>query len=129
MACLYPDMESGKTKSFDNQVLCMISEYHLTCLSQGSTCISLVIPEAAEDLLPLIKEYLPDDGSWETRDLRVTEKGRTLWLAGWLHCLNMAAAVCETASWSLDIAWHCRGPLLEFLLVLQTSSLMFEEVV
>ena len=29
----YPDMELGKAKSLNNQVLCMISEYHLTCLS------------------------------------------------------------------------------------------------
>ena len=32
MACHYPDMEPGKAKSLNNQVLCMISEYHLTCL-------------------------------------------------------------------------------------------------
>ena len=33
MACHYPDMEPRKAKSLNNQVLCMISEYHLTCLS------------------------------------------------------------------------------------------------
>ena len=129
MACHYPDMELGKMKSLNNQVLCMISEYHLTCLSQGTTCISLVIPETVEDLLPPMEEYLADEGPRETRDLRVTERARTLWVAIWLHCLDMAAAGDETTSWSLDIAWHGRGPLLEFLLAPQMSSLMFEEVV
>ena len=33
MACHYPNMGPGKAKSLNNQVLCMISEYHLTCLS------------------------------------------------------------------------------------------------
>ena len=32
MAHHYPDMELGKAKSLNNQVLCMISEYHLTGL-------------------------------------------------------------------------------------------------
>ena len=35
MASHHPDLESGAAKSLNNQVLCMISEYHLMCLSQG----------------------------------------------------------------------------------------------
>ena len=129
MACHYPGMELGKAKSLNNQVLCMISEYHLTCLSQGSSCISSVLPEAAKDLLPPIEEYLADDSFQGTRDLRVKEKAKTLRVAVWLHCLDMAAAEDGTASLSLDVAQHSRGPLLEFLLAPQTSSLMFEEVI
>ena len=129
MAHHYPGMESGEAKSLNNQVLCMISEYHLTCLSQGSSCISPVLPEAAKDLLPPIEEYLADDSFHGTRDLRVKEKAKTLWVAVWLHHLDMAAAEDGTASLSLDVAWHGRGPLLEFLLALKTSSLMFEEVI
>ena len=71
MACHYPGMELGKAKSLKNQVLCMISEYHLTCLSQGSSCISPVLPEVAKDLLPPIEEYLAGDSFHGTRDLRV----------------------------------------------------------
>ena len=41
----------------------------------------------------------------------------------------MATAGDVMASFSLDAAWHGRGPLLEFLLAPQASSLMFEEVV
>ena len=129
MAHHYPGMESGEAKSLNNQVLCMISEYHLTCLSQGSSCISLVLLEAAKDLLPPIEEYLADDSFHGTRDLRVEEKAKTLWVAVWLHRLDMAAAENGTASLSLDVTQHGRGPLLEFLLAPKTSSLTFEEVV
>ena len=122
-------MEPGEANSLNNQVLCMISEYHLTCLSQGSSCISLVLPEAAKDLLPPIEEYLADDSFHGTRDLRVEEKAKTLWVAVWLHHLDMAAAEDGTASLSLDVTQHGRGPLLEFLLAPKTSSLTFQEVV
>ena len=61
MACYYPDMEPGAVQSLNNQVLCMISEYHLTCFSQGSSCVIPVLPEAVKDLLPSIEEYLSGD--------------------------------------------------------------------
>ena len=48
MASHHPDLESGVTKSLNNQVLCMISEYHLMCLSQGPSYVSPVLPEAAK---------------------------------------------------------------------------------
>ena len=102
MSCQYPGMQLGKAESLNNQVLCMISEYHLTCLSQGSSCISPVLPEAAKDLLPPIEMYLADDSFHGTRDLRVEEKTKTLRVAVWLHPLDMAAAKYGTASLSLD---------------------------
>ena len=129
MARHHPDIESGMAKSLNNQALCMISEYHLTCLSQGSSYISPVLPEVAKDLLPSEEEYMTGSGFQGTQDLRVLEKAKTLWVAVWLHCLDMATAGDETASYSLDAARHGRGPLLEFLLALQASSLTFEEVV
>ena len=101
----YPGMESDEEKSLNNQVLCMIL------------------------ILPPIEEYLADDSFHGTMDLRVEEKAKTLWVAVWLHRLDMAAAEDGTASLSLDITRHSRRPLLEFLLAPTTSSLMFEEVV
>ena len=64
-----------------------------------------------------------------TRDLRVLEKAKTLWVAVWLHHLDMATAGDGAASYSLEVTWHGRGPLLEFLLAPQASSLTFEEVI
>ena len=129
MARHHPDMESGVAKSLNNQVLCVKSEYHLTCLSQGSSYISPVLPEAAKDLLAPVEEYMADGGFQGTWDLRVLEKAKTLWVAVWLHHLDMAASGDGMASHSLDAAQHSRGPLLEFLLAPQASSLTFEEVV
>ena len=113
MAHHHPDMESGVAKSLNNQVLCMISEYHLMCLSQGSSSISPVLPEAAKDLLPLIEKYLANGNFQGSRDVRVIEKAKTLWVAVWLHRLDMAAAGDGMASYSLDATQHGRGLLLE----------------
>ena len=108
MAHHYPDMESSRAKSLNNQVLCIL-EYHLTSISQGSSCISQVLLEATEDLLAPMEEYLAGDSFQGTRDLRVLERAKTLWVAIWLHRLDMAAAGNETAALSLDITQHNRA--------------------
>ena len=129
MATHHPDLEAGATKSLNNMVLCMISEYHLTCLSQGPSFISPVLPEAAKNLLPPLEEYRAGGDFQGTQDARVLERAKTLRVAVWPHCLDMAAAGDRKASYSLDAARHGRGPLLEFLLALRASNLTFEEVV
>ena len=129
MASHHPDLEAGVAKSLNNMVLCMISEYHLTCLSQGPSYISPVLPEAAKSLLPSMEEYMAGGDFQGTQDVRVLERAKTLWVAVWLHRLDMAIAGDRTASYSLDTARHGRGPLLEFLLTPWASNLMFEEVV
>ena len=127
IVCHYPDMVSDRTRSLNNEILCMISEYHLTSVSQGSSCISPILPETAEDLLPPVKEYLAGGGFEGTRDLRVEERTKTLWVAVWPHRLDMAAAEDGAASLSLDVTQHSRGRLLDLLLAPRTSSLTFEE--
>ena len=129
MASHHPDLELGAMKSLNNQVLCMISEYNLTCLSQGPSYISLVLLEAAKNLLPSMEEYLAGGDFQGTQDLRVLERAKTLWVAVWLHHLDMATTGDGEASYSLEVTWHGRGPLVGFLLAPQTSSLMFEEVI
>ena len=129
MATHHPDLEVGMTKSLNNMVLYMISGYHLTCLSQGSFYVSLVLPEAAKTLLPPMEEYRVGGDFQGIRDVRVLERAKTLWVAVWLHHLDMVITGDGMASYSLDATRHGRGPLLEFLLAPHTSSLMFEEVV
>ena len=102
MASHHPDLESGAAKSLNNQVLCMISEYHLTCLSQGPSFVSPVLPEAAKNLLPSLEEYLAGGDFQGTRDLRVLERAKTLRVAVWLHCLDMAVTGDGEASYSLE---------------------------
>ena len=125
----YADMELHEARSLSNQVLCMIAEYHLTGLAQGSSSICPVLPEVAKDLLPPVQDYLVGGEFQGTRDMRVVERAKTFQIAAWLHHLDMAANGDETASLSLEAARHGRGPLLELLLAPMTSSLTFMEVV
>ena len=74
----YPAMEPWKANSLSNQVLCMIAEYHLTGLVQGLSSISLILPEAVEDLLPPTQDYLAGGKFQGTRDVRVVERAKTL---------------------------------------------------
>ena len=129
MATHHPDLEAGMTKSLNNMVLCMISEYHVTCLSQDPSYISPVLQEAVKNLLPSLEEYRAGSDFQGTRDVRVLERAKTLWVTVWLHHLDMAVAGDRTASYSLDTTRHGRGPLLEFLLTPRASNLTFEEVV
>ena len=86
------------------------------CLCQGPSYVSLVLPEAARDLLPPLEEYRTGIDFQGTQDARVLERAKTLWVAVWLHRLDMATAGDREASYSLDASEHGRGPLLEFLL-------------
>ena len=124
----YPDMELREARSLSNQVLCMIAEYHLTGLAQGSSSISPVLPEVAKDLLPPVEDYLAGGEFQGMSDMRVVERAKTLRIAAWLHRLDMATGRDETASLSLEVTRHGRGPLLELLLA-PMSSLTFAEVV
>ena len=78
MASHHPDLEVGAAKSLNNMVLCMISEYHLMCLSQGPSYISPVLLEAAKNLLPSMEEYMAGGDFQGTRDVRVLERAKTL---------------------------------------------------
>ena len=129
MATHHPDLEAGMTKSLNDMVLCMISEYHLMCLSQGPSYVSPVLPEAAKNLLPSLEEYRAGGNFQGTWDARVLERAKTLRVAVWPHRLDMAATGDWMASYSLDTARHGRGPLLEFLFAPWASNLTFEEVV
>ena len=129
MATHHPDLEAGATKSLNNMVLCMISEYHLTCLSQGLSYVSPVLLKAARNLLPPLEEYRAGGDFQGTWDVRVLERAKTLRVAVWLHHLDMAATGDREVSYSLDASEHGRGPLLEFLLAPRASNLTFEEVV
>ena len=125
----YPDMELHEARSLGNQVLCMIAEYHLTGLTQGSYSINPVLPEVAKDLLPPMEEYLAGGEFQGMRDVRVVERAKTLRITIWLHRLDMATARDETASLSLEVTRYGRGPLVELFLAPMMSSLMFTEVV
>ena len=126
---LHLEVEPHEARSLSNQVLCMIAEYHLTGSAQGSSSLSPVLPEAVRDLLPPIEDYVVGGTFQGMRDMRVVDRAKILRIATWLHCLDMAAEGDETASQTLDVTWHVRGPLLDLLLAPMMSSLTFTEVV
>ena len=110
-------------------MLCMIAEYHLTGIAQGSSSPSPVLPEVAEELLPPIEDYVAGGNFQGMRDVRVMERAKTLQIATWLHHLDMVADGDEIASQTMEVTQHGRGPLLELLLGPMMSGLMFAEVV
>ena len=126
---LHLEVEPREARSLSNQVLCMIAEYLLTGSAQGTSSPSLVLLEVVRDLLPPVENYIVDGVFQGMRDVRVVERAKTLRIATWLHCLDMAAEGDGTASQSLEVTWHGRGPLLDLLLAPMMSSLTFTEVV
>ena len=126
---LHPEVLPHEVRTLGNQVLCMIAEYHLTSNAQGSLSLSPVLLEAVRDLLPPVEDYVGGGAFWGTRDVRVVERAKTLQIATWLHCLDMAVEGDEIASQTLEAARHRKGPLVDLLLAPMTDSLTFAEVV
>ena len=127
----YPGIEARTLKTWACQVLCMISEYHMACVTRGSLVTSPILPGVIEDKLPPLTGYaLPEDRSGVT-DVRVWDhQARTLWVAIWLHRLDMALSEEPAALGSLVWARHSLGHLLPYFLAPGTAwGLQFEDVV
>ena len=127
----YPGIEAQKLKTWACQVLCMISKYHMACMTRGSPVTSPILPGVIEDKLPPLTGYaLPEDRSGMT-DVRVqNHQARTLRVAIWLHRLDMALSKEPVASGSLVQAQHSLDHLLAYFLAPGTTwGLQFEDVV
>ena len=103
----YPGIEAQTLKTWACQVLCMISEYHMACVTRGSLVTSPILPGVMEDKLPPLTGYaLPEDRSGVT-DVQVRDhQAKTLQVAVWLHRLDMALSREPAASGSLVWAQH-----------------------
>ena len=108
---LNPEVLPQNARHLGNQVVCMIAEYHLTVSARGSLSLISIIPQEAAALLPAMKNYVPGVAFKGTRDVRVTDHAKTLWVAIWLHCLDMASGGKALASETLEALQHCLGPL------------------
>ena len=127
----YPGIEPRTLKTWACQVLCMISEYHMACMTRGSPVTSPILPKVIEDKLPPLTDYtLPEDRS-DVTDVRVWDhQARTLWVAVWLHRPDMALSKEPAASGSLVRARHSLRHLLAYFLAPGTTwGLQFEDVV
>ena len=69
----------------------MISKYHMACVTRGLPVTSPILPGVIKDKLPPLTGYaLPEDRSGVT-DVWVRDyQAKTLWVAIWLHRLDMA---------------------------------------
>ena len=113
------------------QILCMISEYHMACMTRGSLVTSPILPGELEDRLPPLIDYAsPEDRSGVT-DVRVWDhQARTLRVAVWFHQLDMALSKEPATSGSLVRTRHHLGCLLAYFLGPGTAwKLQFEDVV
>ena len=127
----YSRVEAQTVKTWACQVLCMIFEYHMACVTRGLPVTSPILPGIIEDKLPLLAGYaLPEDRSGIT-NVRVRDhQAKTLQVAVWLHRLDMALIREPAASGSLVWTRHTLGCLLIYLLAPGTTwGLQFEDVV
>ena len=113
------------------QVLCMISEYHMACVTRGLPVTSPILPKVIEDQLPSLAGYTLPEDRLGVMDVRVRDhQAKTLRVAIWLHTLDMALSRELAASRSLVQAQHSLGHLLTYFLAPGTAwGLQFEDVV
>ena len=126
----YPRANARTVKSWACQVLCMISEYHMACVTRGSPVTSPILPEELHEQLPPPSRYpRPEDRSGHT-DVRVRDNwAKTLRVAVWLHRLDMAVSGEPSASETMVPSRHHLGPLLGYFLAPHVAwNLCFEDV-
>ena len=89
------------------QILCMISEYHMACVTRGPPVTSLILPGELEDRLPPLTDYTSPEDRSGTTDVRVRDhQARTLQVAVWCHQLDMALSEEPATSGSLVRSQH-----------------------
>ena len=125
----YPSFTPAAVRTVASQVLCMIAEYHLACITRGSMTTSPILPKAIEQYLPPLVDYIHPDSTGLT-DVRVHDhKARSLCEGVWLHQMDMTLSWEKEASESLVQLRHSKGLLLSYLLAPGIGNLCFEEVV
>ena len=98
----YSGVDPQTLKTWACQILCMISEYHMACVTRGSLVTSLILPGEIEDRLPPLTDYAsPEDRSGVTNIRVLDHQARTLQVAVWLHRLDMALIEDPATSGSL----------------------------
>ena len=89
------------------QILCMITEYHMACMTRGSAVTSPILPRELVERLPPLADYTPPEDQSGATDVWVRDHwARTLRVAVLCHRLDMALRGEPGSSRSL-----VRGPL------------------
>ena len=127
----YSGVDPQTLKMWACQILCMISKYHMACMTRGSPVTSPILPGEIEDRFPPLTDYAsPEDRSGVTNVRVWDHQARTLQVAVWLHRLDMALSEEPATSRSLVSAQHSPGHLLAYFLGPGTAwDLQFEDVI
>ena len=127
----YSGVDPQTLKTWACQILCMISEYHMACVTRGSPVTSPILPRVIEDRLPPLTYYTPPEDRSGVTNVRVQDhQARTLRVAVWLHRLDMALSEEPSASGSLVRSQHSLGCLLAYFLGPGTAwGLQFKDVI
>ena len=127
----YTKVDPQTLNTWACQILRMISEYHMACMTRGAPVTSPIMPGELKDCLPPLTDYAsPEDRSGAT-DVRVRDHwARTLRVAVWCHRLDMALSEEPASSGSLVRSRHRLGRLLAYFLGPGTTwELQFKNVV
>ena len=84
------------------QVLCMIAECHMACVTRGSTVTSPILPRELAERLPPLADYAPPKDQSGTTNVWIRDHlARTLQVAVLCHWLDMALSEEPASSGSL----------------------------
>ena len=99
------------------QIPCMIAEYHMACMTRGSSVTSPILPRELVEHLPPLADYAPpEDRSGSTNVWVQDHQAWTLQVAVWCHRLDMVLSEEPASSGSLVRSQHWRGDLLAYFL-------------
>ena len=63
----------------------------MACVTRGSPVTSPILPGEIEERLPPLTDYAQPEDGLDVTDVRIRDhQARTLWVAVWLHRLDMA---------------------------------------
>ena len=118
----YLGVEAQTINTWACQVLCMIAEYHMACVTRGAPVTSPILPGIIEDKLPPLGGYSPPEDREGVVDVRVRDHfAKTLRVAVWLHRLDMALSNEPVTLGSLVRGQHYVGRLLSYFLAPGTT--------
>ena len=113
------------------QILCMIAEYHMACVTRGLAVTSPLLPRELADRLPPLADYASPEDRTGATDVRIRDhRARTLQVAIWCHRLDMTLHQEPGSSRTLVRSRHCCGDLLAYFLSPGTAwELQFKDTV
>ena len=104
------------------QILCMIIEYHMACMTRGSPVTSPIVLRGLEERLPPLADYAPPEDRSGATNIQIRDhRARMLRVAILCHWLAMALSEKPASSGSLVRSRHRLRNLLAYFLGPRTA--------